>query len=110
MEKDPDAGNIKMEFVLNVKKDRRYSMTLRGIVLQSNISKVFSKQLGIWTLEGDMITFTPKVCKGIDETFSLTDVVCNEPEKEKLEIKNDRWQFEVEGGKVLALTKKQMKK
>ena len=109
MEKSPDAGDIKMEFVLNLKKDGRYSMTMRGIILQSSLSKVFSKQLGVWSLDGEMITFTPRICKGIDESFTLSDVVCNEPETEKIYIKDDRWQFEIEGGNAIALMKKQVK-
>ena len=99
-------GKINMEFVLNIREDQKYSITTRGTSVKTGVSKIFSHEVGVWEIKAGMITFYPRVCKEIDEYFDLEEIVCKEPDTEKIVIKDGRWQFTIEEGKTLGLARK----
>jgi hypothetical protein len=85
-------------------------MTTRGTILKVGMTKIFSQQTGVWTPRKDSIEFAPKICKELDEYFQLSEILCGKTITQTLNIEDGRWQFTMENGKPLGLTKKEEKK
>ena len=107
MSEDSQLGDTKMEFVLYIRPDNKYSITTRGTFLAVDMTKILDKETGLWVERRGKLSLTPQICKAIDEDYVLTDVECQPPREIDIKIKNGKWQIPTADGKAVELTRKE---